>query len=240
MNSDALVVWRAVLFLTPPCLTALLLIPQSMINIVNTDPQLRNAPVGLTPEQVDDPYLIIDTFFDFADHLPKYRKRLKKWLIAAIDGKHQWKRNELIRCIYSFRDIAMLLDALWLIYQKGDSFGPEDMVLRYDTEADEDRWSERVLDQVALDGSEETEYHPDFLNQEEEQVPYEVIRLIFNEQDLFEIKAKLDFWCHTAIANHWNYTFMSNKDLVVIHEQIGRILEAAFIISEVRLLKKSE
>ena len=63
-----------------------------MINFVNTDPQLRNAPVGLTPEQVADPYLIIDSFFDFADYLPKYRKRLKKWLIAAIDGKHQWTR----------------------------------------------------------------------------------------------------------------------------------------------------
>lgn len=149
-------------------------------------------------------------------------------------------KDKLVRCIYSFRDIAKLLDALWLIYQRGDSFSPEDMALRYDTEADEDRWSERVLDQVALDGSDETEYHPDFINQEEEQVPYEVIRLIFNEQDLFEIKANLDFWCHTAIANHWNYTFMSNKDLVGIQEQIGRILEAAFIISEVRLLKKSE
>ena len=52
-------------------------------------------------------------------------------------------------------------------------------------------------------------------------MPYEVIYRIFNEQDFFDVKANLDFWCHTAIANHWNYTFMSNRDLIVIPDRLA-------------------
>lgn len=178
--------------LTPPCLAALLNKHSCMGSITNSDPQWRNIPVGLTPEQVSDPYIVLEWFFYPADYLPVYRNRLKRWLIAAIDGKHKWTRNKLVRCIYGFYSISNLLEAFWIIYQRGDNFNKEELELRGDYDDKELMWSVRVQYQMQYHGYNEQSFQPEFISYEEEMAPFSVINQLFKDQDLFDIKQQLD------------------------------------------------
>jgi hypothetical protein len=90
-----------------------------MINIANSAQRWRNAPVYLTPEAAINPYLVLEWFFYPSSPLPKYRKWMERWVIAAIEKKNKWNRNKLIRCIHRFQEVAALLDALWIIYERG-------------------------------------------------------------------------------------------------------------------------
>lgn len=208
-----------------------------MIAIYNSDPQVRNLPVGLAPTEVADPYLVLHEFFSGSKYMPRYRKRLKKWFLAALNDKKKWKRDSLIRCIYCFEDIGRLLEALWLISKTGDLFSPEDFELRKDEE-DGDLWTDDIFMQIASKRYDEMAFHPEFLTMEEEEEPYEVIRNYFKGQDLFEAKKDISFWCSTAVADHYEYVILDRKSLVHVYEQTCRIIEAAFIIVEVRNLKE--
>jgi hypothetical protein len=163
---------------------------------------------------------------------------LKKWFLAALNDKKKWKRDPLIRCIFCFENIGRLLEALWLINQ-ADSFTPEDLALRKDDE-DGDVWTDDILMQIVSDWYEykETSFHPEFIIMEEEQDAYKVIRNYFKGQDLFEAKKNLSFWCSTAVADHYEYIILDRKSLVYVYEQTCRIIEAAFIVIEVRNLKQ--
>jgi len=105
---------------------------------------------------------------------------LKKWFLAALNDKKQWKIDPLIRCIFCFEDIGRLLEAMWLINQAGDSFTPEDLAFRKDDE-DGDLWTEDIMMQIMGDRHEynKMSFHPEFITMEEEQQPYEVIRNYF-------------------------------------------------------------
>jgi hypothetical protein len=210
-----------------------------MINIRNTDPQLRNSPVGLTAEMAANPYQVLEWFFYPSDHLPKYRKRLQKWLIAAVQDRNKWKRNKLVRCIYSFQGIARLLDALWIIYQRGDLLTKEETKIRGGIDEPYYHWSKRVQEAIEFEKYDEEEFDLQKITVEEEQEPHIVIKKFFENQDLFSAKEKLDFWCHTAITNAWEYTTMDKKELFEFYDQIIRVLEAVFVIVEARLLKAS-
>jgi hypothetical protein len=208
-----------------------------MISIRNSDPQWRNSPAGLTPEMVADPYQVLEWFFYPSDHLPKYRRRLEKWFIAAIRDKNKWKRNKLVRCIYSFREISALLDALWIIYQRGDWLSKEETKIRGGIEEPHYQWSYRVQEAIEFWKYDEKLFDLQKITVEEEQEPFTVISKFFSDQDLFDAKEKLDFWCHTAITNSWEYSSMDKKELFEFYQQIIRLLEAVFVIVEIRLLR---
>lgn len=105
-----------------------------MMYYKNTAPLIRNLPIGLTPKDVADPYLVLSSFFAYSEYLPRHRKRIKRWLIAALDSDYKWKHAKLLRCLEYFEGLARLMEALWLIHQSGDSFTPEDIAVRYDDE----------------------------------------------------------------------------------------------------------
>lgn len=158
-----------------------------MIALYNSDPQVRNLPIKLSPAQVVDPYLIITDFFSRSNYLPVYRKRLKRWFLATLSGGHKWKRNALVRCLYCYEAIRKLLEALWLISMSGDNFSSEDMALREDEE-EGDVWTEDITEQLLKRHFSEVAFHPEFMTMEEEEDPYGVIRNFFKGQDLFEAK----------------------------------------------------
>lgn len=210
-----------------------------MINIRNSDPQWRNSPVGLTAEIAANPYQVLEWFFYPSDHLPKYRKRLQKWLVVAIQDKNKWKRKKLVRCIYSFQGIACLLEALWIIYLRGDLLTKEETKIRGGIDEPHYHWSNRVQEAIEFEKYDEEEFVLQNITVEEEQEPHLVINKFFEDQDLFSAKEKLDFWCHAAITNAWEYTTMDKKELFEFYAQIIRLLEAVFVIVEVRLLKNN-
>jgi hypothetical protein len=45
-----------------------------MIAICNSDPQVRNLPVGLGPTEVADPYIVLHEFFSGSKYMPATAK----------------------------------------------------------------------------------------------------------------------------------------------------------------------
>lgn len=81
------------------------------------------------------------------------------------------------------------------------------------------------------------DFHPDFLTMEEEKAPYESIRNFFKGQDLFDVKDKLERWCLTAISYYMERVIIDRHSLIGIFEQLNKVIEVSFIITEVRELK---
>lgn len=210
-----------------------------MIALHNSGPQVRNLPVKLSPAQVADPYLMLTDFFSRSNYLPVYRKRLKRWFLAALSGEHKWKRNALVRCLYTFENVGRLMEALWLINVNGDSFSQEDIALRQDEE-EGDVWTEDITEQLLKGNFGQMAFHPEFITMEEEEDPYGVIQNFFKGQDLFEAKQTLEFWFQAAVENHDEYHAKDRHSLVHVFEQTNRIIEAAFIITEVRQLRQGQ
>jgi hypothetical protein len=207
-----------------------------MINITNSAQRWRNAPVYLTPEAAINPYLVLEWFFYPSSPLPKYRKWMERWVIAAIEKKNKWNRNKLIRCIHRFQEIAALLDALWIIYERGDRISKEQTGLRGGIDQPYHRWSEKMQEVMERDKYEEAVFQLEKITVEEELDPFRVIEQFFKNKDSYDAKQKLDFWCHTAIANSWEYQTMDKAELFDFYEQVLRLLEAVFVIVEVRFL----
>lgn len=130
-----------------------------MITIRNNDPAYRNAPVGLTAESALEPFSVLKWFFYPSDTLPEYRKWLEKYIVAAIEKKNKWNRNKLVRCIYRFRQIASLMDALWLIYEKGEYGHYKELTTkRGGIDQPYVRWSDKMYDVMQSRGFEEAEF----------------------------------------------------------------------------------
>lgn len=211
-----------------------------MINIRNSEPQWRNSPVGLTPEMLTDPYKVLDAYFYPSGHLPKYRKSLNKWLIAAtIQNQNGLKRKELIQCIMAFQDMACLLDALWLIYQKRERFSESETKIRRGLDESRYRWSKRVHEAIILFNYKEDEFELQAITIEEEEEPFKVIYNFFENIDLFDAKENLEHWLNMAVNNPWGYDTIDKTKLYTIYEQMIRLVEAVFVIVEVRLLQSN-
>lgn len=208
-----------------------------MINIRNSDNPWRNAPVGLTPESVIDPFSVLDWFFYPGDSLPEYRKWLERYMISAIKKKNKWNRNKLVRCIYRFRQIAALLDALWLIYEREDYAKYKEFTAkRGGIDQPYQRRSNKLYEVIERSPYDEDSFSLLKITIAEEQDPFSVIAKFFKFNDLFDAKEKLGAWCHTAIANSWEYEVMDKPQLFEYYEQVLRIIEAVFVIVEVRFL----
>ncbi len=196
---------------------------------------MRNLPVMLRPERVIDPYPVLDNFFYPGDSLPEIRDHLMKWLVAALTGKKKWKRDALVECIYNFMSLHTLVDALWVIHDRGDTMTVEQIAKRGDPLTGEISFSEFVREHIKETGRNIMEFYPDHLNPEEELTPFDIIHQLFAEQDLFEVRNKLSDWNSSAIACQYEYEPMKREDLIVFHRSLIRAIEAAFIIVEIRI-----
>jgi hypothetical protein len=212
-----------------------------MINIRNSIEPLRNAPVNLRPEEEINPYLVVEWFFWPAHELIKNRRRLEKWLLYAIDTRNNWTRNKLVNCIHKFGDMACLLEALWLIHKRGDRFTKAETLVRGTEDNPYYVWSAKVKDSLKWN---EKYTNEDFctwsLTEDEEKNPFQAVDLFFEKQDLFDAKEKLDWWCRTAVSNNMDFELMDRKIMVEFHDDMVRILEAAFIIAETKQLIRGD
>jgi hypothetical protein len=210
-----------------------------MIILENTDPQFRNIPVSLTPKLVENPYAVLEWFFYPTDVIPKYRIWMALWLMDAIGSPVKPKRRHLLKAFYNFSHMAKLLDALWIIYKQGDRFTREDTAVRGDLDSYDIIWSERVHDHMRFENYAQTDFFPELLDVEDEKDPFAVIADFFSHHDLFDAKAKLERWLMSILAGKGQDDHDEKERLHDFYVQMVRVLEAVFIIVEVRLLKES-
>src|SRR5690349_1276428 len=78
----------------------------------------------LSPEEVENPYLVLENLFDFA-HLPQIREIFWEFFKATITGSYPKKlswteRNEIV-CLYEY--IEKLIEAAHLLLEKRNDKG---------------------------------------------------------------------------------------------------------------------
>jgi hypothetical protein len=125
----------------------------------------------LNPKLVENPYAVLEWFFYPTDVIPKYRVWMALWLMDAIRSPIKPKRRHLLKAFYNFSHMAKLLDALWIIYQQGDRFSPEDIAVRGDLDSYDIIWSERVHDHMRFENYAQTDFFPELLDVEDEKAP---------------------------------------------------------------------
>jgi hypothetical protein len=196
----------------------------------------KNAPVQLTDEEVENPLQAVALFF-LNHKLPAIRKQLLRYLIAGIKDQHKWKYKKVVDLVYTFQDVERLMEALWLLHQSGVSCTEADSAGRYGTHALDINWSSAVENELEFSDYNETDFYTNNLSQAEERNPYLVINELFEWQDLDTVKSKISFWCHTALTNLWEYASMDKAEMADIYQRVNKVVEAAFVLNEIQLLK---
>lgn len=197
----------------------------------------ENAPTSLSAEDIENPYPTIEDFFHF-NTLPELKKSLHEWLIAGIEDQHKWKYKKLIKLIHGFSDLKTLMDALWVIHQKGTSFDNDEGSIRYGDETIGDWWSPRVRDRLRYGNFDESDFYTLQLSRAENLNPYTVIHDLFKKICLLELKQKLSWWFHTALTNPWEYNAMDKEEMAGLYQTVDKVVEAAFVINELHIFYK--
>ncbi|MBB6610479.1 hypothetical protein H7F15_05485 [Pontibacter sp. Tf4] len=177
------------------------------------------------------------TLFFLSHKLPAIRKQLLRYLIAGIKDQHKWKYKKVVDLLYTFQDVERLMEALWLLHKSGVTYTEADSAGRYGPHALDIHWSAAVENELAFSDYDETDFYTNNLSQAEERNPYLVINVLFESQDLDAVKSKISFWCHTALTNPWEYQAMDKVEMADIYQRVNKIVEAAFVLNEIQLLK---
>ena len=76
-------------------------------------------PRRLTGEEIENPKLVIDDFFEFA-HLPEVREFIWEWIkVTAIGNFHELSAIERSNLLYLYEKIGKLIEAVHIIYKDG-------------------------------------------------------------------------------------------------------------------------
>ena len=79
--------------------------------------ELQRQPAKLSEEEIQDPYLVIFRFFDYAD-LPFIREHLWDWFKATVSGtfnSHVFDMGQRYDLVYLYEHIEKLVEAAHLI-----------------------------------------------------------------------------------------------------------------------------
>ncbi|HMG66458.1 MAG TPA: hypothetical protein VK588_02195 [Chitinophagaceae bacterium] len=76
-----------------------------------------NTPIKLEEEEINDPYLVISRFFDYAD-ISSVRGYLWDWLKITVSGTYNTKlldKHQRYDMIHFFEHIEKLIEAAYII-----------------------------------------------------------------------------------------------------------------------------
>src|SRR5690606_33630214 len=100
------------------------------------------------------------------------------------------------------------------------------------------RFSSQVQDDLRYKPYNETDFYTHELSKKERENPFVVLQSIFKELKPNDMHWKIQHWRDTAMTNPWEYHAMDNTEMSRLHNDIDRLVEAAFIINEIELLRE--
>jgi hypothetical protein len=178
----------------------------------NTYPDYHNQPLKLTIEEIENPYIVIDEFFE-SYHLPDIRLCLDNWLhdglsVETIESKAHFSTHE---------KITKLVESCW--------------VIRHSFKETNDESTLPISDPV----SEPTEIlaKPVQLIEWVDIKPYFVLREVFNPSGWCFISNALQEWLFIALASDFVAYDGSEErqNLIAFNDQLRLLVEALFIIT---------
>lgn len=85
---------------------------------INGYPKSEFEPRKLSKEEIENPYQIIDNFFDFA-HLPQIREELWEMLKLTVSSSyHIQPRRDRANLLYFYEKLEQLVEAVHIIHQR--------------------------------------------------------------------------------------------------------------------------
>lgn len=85
---------------------------------INDYPKSEFEPRKLSKEEVENPYQVIDNFFDFA-HLPQIRTELWEMLKLTVSSSyHIQRRRDRANLLYFYEKLEQLVEAAHIIHQR--------------------------------------------------------------------------------------------------------------------------
>ena len=81
-------------------------------------PPAELEPRNLSKEEIENPYQVIDSFFDYA-HLPQVREQLWEWLALTVSGSYHKKSCiERADLIYFYGKVELLIEAVHILHKR--------------------------------------------------------------------------------------------------------------------------
>jgi hypothetical protein len=82
----------------------------------NLHPHFYNQPLRLTPDQTQNPNLVLDDFFE-CYHLKEVREIMWQWLTSAVSspGSHVDDHHERNNYMFFYEKMEALVEAAWIM-----------------------------------------------------------------------------------------------------------------------------
>jgi hypothetical protein len=175
-------------------------------------PDYHNQPLKLTTEEIDNPYIVIDEFFQ-SYHLIDIRACLESWLqdgmfAESIESKTHFSTHE---------KIAKLVEACWMI--------------RYNLKETDDQKALPISEPVPAPT--EVLGKPVQLGELTESKPVYVLKEVFKPSGWCFISNALQDWLFIALSSeHVAYEEAEERqNLIAFNDQLLLLVEALFIIT---------
>jgi hypothetical protein len=85
---------------------------------INDYPKSEFEPRKLSKEEIENPYQVIDNFFDFA-HLPQIRDELWEMLKLTVSSSyHIQPRRNRANLLYFYEKLEQLVEAVHVIHRR--------------------------------------------------------------------------------------------------------------------------
>jgi hypothetical protein len=196
----------------------------------NKHPQWYNQPLRLTDEQLDNPLLVLDDFFQ-CFHLNETREILWQWLTAIISSPGSISSEPLERSnhLYFYEKIEEVIEAAFILRELKKS--------NQDTDIQSVKKEEEIKSVIPQPAVEKIEkdavfHKPKQLIEYAGENPLYVIRQVFMPQKWFDIDIIREWLFICLSVDCTIYDEADNRaKLILFHIDLLSLIEALFVIN---------
>ncbi|RZK43677.1 MAG: hypothetical protein EOO90_01930 [Pedobacter sp.] len=180
----------------------------------------KNRVCYLDNDEITNPIKVVKDFFS-ASWLPDHLKMLKQWRNdAAFESDGSNSRSPTFT-LYGHELTIKLVEAAWLL--KGEKLGR--VAINVEKEVDIAKWHIKMERKKLRD-------YPEHLSLCEIIRPSSVIKEMFKIHKLEGYRKILNIWLYDALSTSFMEESLSKAEVITVYEQLVKLFEAMWLISE--------
>lgn len=176
--------------------------------------------VHLDDDEITEPIQVIHDFFSVA-WLPDQLDRLKHWRNQVAFAQATGKSENPAHLLYDYELTVKLVEAAWLLKDQK----PGKLAIDQEKEAQVAKWYLKKERKTMRD-------YPTHLSTGELLKPATVLKRMFKAKPLTEYRSILRVWLHDALSTSFTEESVSKADVITVHEQLVKLVEATWLIGE--------
>lgn len=180
----------------------------------------KNRIVYLDNEEIADPIKVVNDFFS-ASWLPDHLKMLKQWRNDAAFESDGCDNRSPTFTLYGHELIIKLVEAAWLLKDK--KLGRVEI---------DDKNEIDVAKCYMKTERKKLRDYPEHLTVREILKPSSVIKKMFRIHKLDGYRKILNIWLYDALSTSFMEESLSKAEVIIVYEQLVKLFEAMWLISE--------